>query len=549
MSFGKQKKEKDISIDFEKTKREDRLSTKDQQVFTGTDLPTTKPHTTNKEDIEEDQEDQEDDDDDDDDDEEDEAEAEAKRLPITHEIRLRDHSRTVSALTLDPSGSRLITGSYDYEVKFWDFSGMDKSFRPFRTIEPCAGHQVHEVLYSITGDSFLAITGSARAKLYDRDGLELCEYMKGDPYIRDLRHTDGHVGALTGGAWHPTDRSAFVTSSQDGTIRLWDVDTKRRQSAVIPYKSRERGGRSSATAVAYSSDGKTVVGAFQDGTLNLWDIGSSYLRPTLSVSDAHQKHSETSSIVFSRNGHTMVTRGGDDSVKLWDIRNIKKPVRAAYNLEVINPQANIIFSPDEQLILTGTSVPKGEGYGQLVMLDSETLEIKNTTNVNQSSVVKVLWHPRINQIVTGSADGTVTVFYSPTRSTKGAKLCVVKETKKRAIDDYEVDRPIITPHALPMFRDDEPRSSKRKREKLRKDPKVSHRPEMPVNGPGKGGRVGLNEQQAVIAGFSKDTTRDEDPREALLRYADAAEKDPMWVNNVYKSTQPKPVFALEEDSE
>ncbi|KAI9012505.1 WD40-repeat-containing domain protein [Phycomyces nitens] len=510
-SFGKQKKEKDMSLEFEKTKRE--------RARIETSQGSTKATTKDKETSDAD------DDDDDDDDSDDNVEASSDVLPITHEIRLRDHQRTVSALTLDPSGSRLITGGYDYEVKFWDFSGMDKSFRPFRTLEPCPGHQVHDVLYSLTGDSFLAITGSARAKLYDRNGLELCEYMKGDPYIRDLRHTDGHVGALTGGAWHPSDRKTFITSSQDGTIRLWDIDNKRRQKAVIPYKSRERGGRSSATAVAYSHDGKLIAGAFQDGTLNLWDTSSSFLRPTMAVPDAHQKQSETSSVIFSRDGHTLVTRGGDDSVKLWDTRNIKKPVRAAYNLEVVNPQANVIFSPDERLILTGRS----------------------TTGVNQSSVVKVLWHPRINQIVTGSADGTVSVFYSPTHSVRGAKLCVVKEAKKRAVDDYEIDRPIITPHALPMFRDDEPRSSKRKREKLRRDPKVSHRPEMPVNGPGKGGRVGLNEQQAVIAGFSKDTTRDEDPREALLRYADAAEKDPMWVSNVYKSTQPKPVFAEEEE--
>lgn len=68
------------------------------------------------------------------------------------------------------------------------------------------------------------------------------------------------------------------------------------------------------------------------------------------------------------------------------------------------------------------------------------------------------------------------VFYSPTHSVRGAKLCVVKEPKKRAVDDFEIDRPIITPHALPMFKDDQPRSSKRKREKLRKDPKISHRP-------------------------------------------------------------------------
>lgn len=55
--------------------------------------------------------------------------------------------------------------------------------------------------------------------------------------------------------------------------------------------------------------------------------------------------------------------------------------------------------------------------------------------------------------------------------------------------------------------------------------------DLPVSGHGKGGRVNMNQQQAVIKTFAKDTTRDEDPREALLKYADLAENDPLWVSN------------------
>ena len=38
---------------------------------------------------------------------------------------------------LDPSGARLVTGGYDYDVKFWDFAGMDASFKAFRSLQPC----------------------------------------------------------------------------------------------------------------------------------------------------------------------------------------------------------------------------------------------------------------------------------------------------------------------------------------------------------------------------------------------------------------------------
>jgi WD40 repeat protein len=63
-------------------------------------------------------------------------------LPLAHEISLKDHSKPVSALDLDPSGSRVVTGGYDYEMKLWDFNGMDTSLRPFRSLEPCGSYQV-----------------------------------------------------------------------------------------------------------------------------------------------------------------------------------------------------------------------------------------------------------------------------------------------------------------------------------------------------------------------------------------------------------------------
>lgn len=63
------------------------------------------------------------------------------------------------------------------------------------------------------------------------------EYIKGDPYIRDMKHTAyvslifvvvhshviilsrGHVADLSACAWHPKDPRTFITSSADSTIR------------------------------------------------------------------------------------------------------------------------------------------------------------------------------------------------------------------------------------------------------------------------------------------------------------------------------------------
>ncbi|CAG8622128.1 8511_t:CDS:10 [Cetraspora pellucida] len=433
--------------------------------------------------------------------------------------KTRRKDESVSALTLDPAGARLITGGYDYDVKFWDFAGMDSTFRPFRTIKPCGDHQIHHLEYSLSGDQFLIISGTAQAKLYDRDGFEIEEYIKGDPYIRDMRNTSGHIATLTCGGWHPNDKQTFFTGSADSTIRIWDVENKRKQKNVLVHKSKERGGRSAITTACYSPDSKFLAGASQDGCLFLWGGNGPYIRPSHIIEKAHQPHSETSSIVFSRNNWSIVTRGGDDCAK---------------ELPTFNAETNVIFSPDERLIITGTATKKGEGYGKLVMMDRNSLEIVRTMSITQSSVIR---------IITGSADGLVHVFYDPIISVRGAKLCVVKEPKKRAIDDYEINRPIIAPHSLSMFRDDRPKSTKRKREKLRKDPVASHRPDLPVSGPGKGGKIGSSLTQHIMKELIKDTTRDEDPREALLKFAEVSQNDPQWIGNAYKKTQPKPILA------
>jgi len=56
------------------------------------------------------------------------------------------------------------------------------------------------------GDAFLCVTGAAKIKVYDRDGVERAESVLGDPYIRDTKNTKGHQSPCTSGHWHPTDR-------------------------------------------------------------------------------------------------------------------------------------------------------------------------------------------------------------------------------------------------------------------------------------------------------------------------------------------------------
>lgn len=70
------------------------------------------------------------------------SEDDAPEFPTTHELLLKDHTKVVSALALDPSGARVISGSQDYDCKLWDFGGMDWRCKPFKTWEPAGTYFV-----------------------------------------------------------------------------------------------------------------------------------------------------------------------------------------------------------------------------------------------------------------------------------------------------------------------------------------------------------------------------------------------------------------------
>ena len=87
-----------------------------------------------------------------------------------------------------------------------------------------------------------------------------------------------------------------------------------------------------------------------------------------------------------------------------------------------------------------------------------------------------------------------------------------------------------------MFRDTQSKSLKRRREKERADPVLSHKPEPPLPGKGAGGRVGTGSSLGAyvrkIAALEK-VDKDVDPREALLKYAKSASDTPYWVAPAY----------------
>jgi len=337
--------------------------------------------------------------------------------------------------------------------------------------------------------------------------------------------------------------------SQDCTMRIWLMtDNGKKSKTVIKCKNRRSGLKAIPTACSYSRDGLLVCGVCNDGSIQMWDHRKNFVNVCLQMENAHTFGNEITGVQFAYDNRMLATKSNDETLKLWDMRSFKKPVNVAEGLFSRFDQTDVLFSPDDKLIVTPTSKEKNEVGGKLVFFDRDTFKKSFEITVGESHCIRAEWHPKINQILVGSGDGVVNVYYDPHRSIRGAKLCVVKKRTEAKTVNYITNQRIIVPYALPMFRQESSRqkSTWRQYEKARKDPQASKNPEKPNLLKGTGGRVakGGSTLASYMAKQIAVRNKDDhiDPREAILRHAKESTENPYWITPAYKKTQPKAIF-------
>lgn len=508
-------------------------------------------------------------------------------LPISCEATLEAHRKAVVALALDHSGSRLLTGSDDYTVKLFDFNGMKSDCRSFRQIEPCEGHPVVALSWSPNSDSFLVVTGSPQPKIYDRDGKEQGEFPRGDMYIRDMKNTKGHVTGCTSGAWHPIDKGTGLTSSSDGTLRVWDLWTFQQKTVIKPTLLKP--GRIAVTTCGWSPDGKLIAGGLIDGTIQLWDVRGKFghsaavgavLPPKAQgttqqnwtyvsksgqiARKCHDPQSDITCVRFSSAGNLLLSRSTDETLKLWDVRKFTRALAEVKGLHTLFSTTQCCFSPNEELVLTGISPERKDGLGCLGVFKANDLSLVRHIGV-RGSCIAVLWHPKINQIITGSGDrseGVVRVLYDPRSSNRGALLSVGRRPRAETTADFVADLAprIYNPNALPLYREAMPPGmpgSKRKNAMVDASIRTSKsfKPDVGQAGvsKGAGGKLGatggtLLTQYILKHQGTLKAPADEDVRASILRHADKEDEYSLFTA-AYKSTQPQKVFADVEEME
>jgi WD40 repeat protein len=134
-------------------------------------------------------------------------------------------------------------------------------------------------------------------------GLRLRHPVKAGGNARTL---EGHGHSVTGCAVTPDGRR-MVSASEDGTLKIWEVQTGRQLATL-------EGHEASVTGCAVTPDGRHVVSASRDRTLKIWEVQTGQQLATLEGHEA-----SVTGCAVTPDGRHVVSASWDRTLKVWEV--------------------------------------------------------------------------------------------------------------------------------------------------------------------------------------------------------------------------------------
>ncbi len=172
--------------------------------------------------------------------------------------------------------------------------------------------------------------------------LQGCE--KSNTEKRDLCYEGfrSHIGVVASVRFSPDGKHLCSTGSGDGTIKLWEVSSRKLVRTLLKLKL-----AGYVNEIAFSPDGKLIASSLNnDNVAKLYDIFSGKL-----VAEYVGHLAPVTSVSFSSGGEFLASGSLDNTIKLWDIKSTKALYSFDKHTHYIN---SVAFSKDGKLLAFGS---------------------------------------------------------------------------------------------------------------------------------------------------------------------------------------------------
>ncbi|MCA9145987.1 MAG: WD40 repeat domain-containing protein [Planctomycetales bacterium] len=238
------------------------------------------------------------------------------------------HDAAVYAAEVSPAGGHLATGSGDGNVTLWKLSTGTQVAQQKEHADA-----VYCVNFSPDGTHLASIGGDGEK------GDTKCRIWS-VPALTIVRELPGHerpsYGVLFGPPVGPA-RNTLVTSGGDKLIHIYSLPVGKRKTWT--------GHTSDVYRCCFSPDGDHLATTSQDGSVRLWNVATGKLvRTLLQVKDP------TYDVAYSRDGGLLAAVGDDGFVRIWETRTYTLLTESKTDKEGLY---SVVFAPDRTHVITG----------------------------------------------------------------------------------------------------------------------------------------------------------------------------------------------------
>lgn len=208
---------------------------------------------------------------------------------------------------------------------------------------------------------------------------------------KEICRLEGHTDRVNSVAFSP-DGKQIVTASWDRTMRIWDAETDKGILRVMEHPD-------VVYSAAFSPDGKRIISASSDKTVYIWDIETNKVIRKLK---GHADY--VNSVAFSSDGKRIISASKDKTVRIWGARlphGIKKLRRLKGHTAFVS---SVAFSPD------GKQIVSASWDNTVRIWDVETGKEILSLAGHTGDVSSAAFSPDGKRIVSASRDGTVRIW-------------------------------------------------------------------------------------------------------------------------------------------